>query len=97
MITLKCECLQQDFDGLSSFILHVCMCICERKMLSVIAHMHPSVCVGIYVKQHVHEYARMCSHREQRALSVESDQAMIGDHWKIELIFEPISLRKCHI
>lgn len=93
MINLKSECVQRkDVDGLSRFIFCVCVrekrergkyvlcdCVCTRTSLCV------SVCIYLY--QQVHEYACVCSHWERRALSAETDHPMMGDHWKIGLIF----------
>ncbi len=53
----------------------------------VFAHVPPSVCVSVYLHHQEHEYAYVCSHRERRAHSVETDHPMMGDHWKIGLIF----------
>lgn len=53
----------------------------------VFAHVPPSVCVSMYLLQQAHEYACVCSHGELRALSEETDHPMMGDHWKIGLIF----------
>lgn len=58
----------------------ICDCVCTLTV-------PPSVCVSVYLLRQVHEYACVCSHRELRALSVETDHPMMGDHWKIRLGF----------
>lgn len=64
----------------------VCHCVCTRTSLRV------------YLHQQVHEYACACSHEERRALSVETDHPMMGNHWKIGLILHTFTrLWKCHL
>lgn len=58
----------------------ICDCVCTPTV-------PPSVCVSVYLLRQVHEYACVCSHRELRALSAETDHPMMGDHWKIRLGF----------
>lgn len=110
MINMKRGCrLHDDADGSGRFIIS--LCASERQRASrrcymrLCLHTYLPVCVSVCTLTGEHMNMHVCVRtRERRELSLETDHPMMGDHWKIGLIFHtylsmemPYIKNVCHL